>query len=270
MLFLTLMAFSAWASDYSDSNVPLYEFGALLGSAILPDYPAASQSRNRSIPLPLFHFSGDLLRADDQDGTRLRFISLESLDLNLSFGGSFPTETGNNQARSGMPNLDWTAEIGPRLVYYFYRKPQIGKISLGLPIRSNFATNFVRFYGIGYVVAPGLKFEKYNLFDDVDLYFDLTSNFISQGVAQYFYGIDPAFETPERIAYTAKEGFLGHEISLAFKFRFGNKNLIVGTQYADYSQSANKQSFLHQSNVNWSFVAALSWVFFQSSERGTN
>lgn len=260
-----------WGNELSRAPInetPLLELGLFLGGASLPDYPAADQSRNRTIPAPLVHYHGDLLRADDEDGTRFRFINVEKFDLDLSFGGSFPTDTGNNQARSGMPNLDWTAEVGPRLVYYFYRNPVVAQVRVGFPVRANFATDFVKWTGVGYVFAPTFQVDKYNfLMDGLDLYFNYSPSFISEGIADYFYQIDPQFQTVERNTFDAKSGFLGTEISLAIKYQLGNKRLIIGAQYSDFSQSANSQSYLHRSNINWSYVVAMSWVLYQSEER---
>ena len=172
-------------------------------------------------------YHGDLLRADDESGTRFRFINVEKFDLDLSFGGSFPTDTGNNTARAGMPNLDWTAEIGPRLIYYVYRNPELAQLRIGIPLRANFATDFVKWYGVGYVFAPAIQLDKYNfLAEKLDLAIHYTAHFISAGVANFFYRIDPQFQNTDRTTYEGKGGFLSHDISLALKYRFNNKNLM--------------------------------------------
>ncbi len=266
-LIILFLHLSALASEVP--SLPLYELGMFLGTALIPDYPAAGQSRNRTIPLPLVRYNGDLLRADDEGGTRFRFINVEKFDLDLSISGSFPTDTGNNEARAGMPNLDWTAEIGPRIIYYIYRNPTDSQLRIGIPVRTNFATNFVKWYGVGYVFAPIVQYDKYNfLTENLDLFIHYTAHFITEGVADFFYRVDPQFETVQRPAYKGQPGFLSHEYSLAFKYRFNNKNLIVGTQYSDFSQSANTGSSLHRSNVNWSYVLAFNWVLHESAARG--
>lgn len=235
----------------------------------LADYPAADQSRIRTIPAPLIRYHGDLFRADDEGGTRFRFINEEKLGFDLSFGGSFPTDTGNNQARSGMPELDWTGEIGPRILYYFYRNKQTAQVRIGLPIRGSFATNFSKWHGVGYIIAPTFQIDLYNVgLNKLDLFFLYTPTYISEGVADYFYQVDPQFQTAERKFYDAKAGFLGNEISLAVKYQWGSKNIILASQYADFSQSANTRSYLHRSNINWSFLVAFGWVLFESEARG--
>ena len=275
IFFMSLMSLAVLAAEepslplYESQELPLYEFGVFLGTAVLPDYPAAGQARSRTIPLPLVHYNGDLLRADDDGGTRFRFINVEKFDLDLSFGGSFPTDTGNNDARSGMPNLDWTAEVGPRLIYYVYRDPLVGQLRIGIPVRANFATDFVKWYGVGYVFAPTVQYDKFNfLTEHLDLFVHYTAHFITEGVADFFYQVAPQFQTLDRAAYKGQPGFLSHEYSVALKYRFNKKNLILGTQYSDFSQSANTGSSLHRSNVNWSYVLAFSWVLHESAARG--
>lgn len=97
---------------------------------------------------------------------------------------------------------------------------------------------------------------------------DRAPHLISEGVADYFYRIDPQYQTPQRNAYEGRAGFLGNEVTLAIKYSFGNKNIIVGAQFANFSQSANRGSYLHRSDVNWSFVLGLGWILYQSEVRG--
>ena len=119
------------------------------------------------------------------------------------------------------------------------------------------------------VIAPTIQLDKYNfLTEKLDLFLHYTAHFTSEGVADFFYRVDPQFQNSERIAYEGNAGFLSHEVSLALKYRFTNKNLIIGTQYSDFSQSANTQSYLHRSNTNWSYVLAFAWILHESSPRG--
>lgn len=248
---------------------PLFEFGLFVGSVYLADYPAADQSRLRTIPVPLIRYHGELFRADDESGTRFRFISSKNFDFDMSFGGSFPTETGNNTARSGMPNLDFTGEIGPRLTYYLYRDKNIAQVRIGLPLRGTFATDFKKWYGVGFVLAPIFQANKYNfLFENLDLFFSHTLNYLDNGQADYFFEVSTKYETPERSAYDAHAGFLGSSTSLALKYQWNNKILLLATSYSDYTQSANTASYLHRSNINWTNFIGFGWIFSKSEKRG--
>ncbi len=254
---------------HTDQN-PLFELGIFLAHFSTPDYPASEQTRIRTIPAPLAYYHGEILRSDDQDGTRFRFINVEKFDLDFSFGGSFPTDSGNNQARLGMPELDWTFEIGPRLLYYIYRNKSLAQVRVGLPLRASFATNFASWNGLGYIFAPTFQIDLYNSFmiDNLNLYFIVTPTYLNQGLAAYFYQVDNRYQTSARPAYDAKAGFLGTELSLAIKYSWAHKSIVVGTQYADFSQSANSQAYLHRRNITWSFLVAFGWILFETEARG--
>lgn len=248
---------------------PLFEYGLFVGSVYLADYPAADQSRLRTIPAPLIRYHGDLFRADDENGTRFRFINKKDFDFDLSFGGSFPTETGNNSARIGMPNLDFTGEIGPRLTYYFYRNKNIGQIRIGLPLRGTFATNFKKWYGVGYVFAPIFQAYKFNfLVENLDLFFSHTLNYLDEGQADYFYQISSQYQSSERPTYDAHAGFLGSSTSVALKYQWENKIILLATSYSDYSESVNTSSYLHRQNINWTNFIGFGWIFSESEARG--
>ena len=253
-----------------ESNLPpLFEYGVFVGSVYLADYPAADQSRLRTIPAPLIRYHGELFRADDENGTRFRFIKNTDLDLDLSFGGSFPTETGNNDARIGMPNLDFTGEIGPRLTYYFYRNKHAGQVRIGLPLRGSFATNFKKWYGVGYVFAPVFQAYKFNLLiDNLDLFFSHALNYLDEGQADYFFQVNSEYQTSERSIYDAHAGFLGSSTSVALKYMWKNKMLLLATSYSDYTTSVNTSSYLHRQNINWTYFIGLGWTFSESEARG--
>lgn len=248
---------------------PLFEYGIFVGSVSIADYPASDQSRIRTIPAPLIRYHGDLFRADDEGGTRFRFINSNNFHLDLSFGGSFPTDTNNNQARLGMPNLDFTLEVGPRLLYYFYRNKNVGQVRIGIPYRASVATNFTKWYGVGAVFAPVFQIDKYNVFiENLDLYFSHSLNYLDEGQADYFFQIDPVYQTADRATYDAKSGFLSSSTSLAVKYQWKNKMLLLASSYTDYSQSANTKSYLHRNNINWSYFVGFGWIIGESEERG--
>ena len=262
-----LFAVESSTSTPSNSKHPLFEWGILLGHGMLPDYPSSNEYRYLTLPSPYISYHGDFFETGEQEGTRFKFISNTNFDFDLSFGGSFPTETNENQARSGMPNLDWTLEVGPRILYYFYRNSEVGSVRVGLPLRSSFSTNFTNFKHVGYLFSPTVQVDFFSVFkDSLDLYVSLTGNYLSEGEADFFYEITPEYSTPERQTYDARSGLLNSELAFGFQYEWNKKIILVGVQYTDSSQSANRDSFLHKSNYNWSYLIAFGWILFQSDE----
>lgn len=247
---------------------PLLEYGMFFGHGGLADYPASNEYRYRTLPFPYLNYHGDILSSESENGTRLRFIKDVDFDLDLSFGGSFPTETDNNVARTGMPNLDWTLEVGPRLLYYFYRHPEKGNIRLGLPYRASFATDFQRSRHVGYLFSPTFQIDKYKFISDsLNLYFIITANYFSEGEADFFYEVEPQYATSERRAYDAKAGWLSVDTSISAKYEYNQKIFLIGAQYSDFSGSANKESSLHKTNSSLSYFIGFGFVFYESEEK---
>ena len=266
LIFTACCKFANAESDYPEKA--LFDFGAMIGHGSLADYPASDEYRYFTVPFPYVSYRGELLQSDDQDGTRFRLIDGDNLHFDISFGGSFPTDPKKNLARKDMPALDWTLEIGPRLLYYLYRSKEFGKIRLGIPLRSSFSTDFVTTKQVGYLFAPTLQIDKYNfLMNNMTLYFTATVNYLNEGLADYFYEIDGAYQTPERNAYNAKSGYLGWESYVATKHEANGKIVLFGLRYSDFNGSVNSDSYLHRTDSNWSYFIGLGWLLFESEQR---
>jgi hypothetical protein len=260
--------FCLFSINASAIEKPLIEGGIFFGHGGLADYPASDEYRYRTLPFPYFNYYGDFLRSENEGGTRLRFIKDPNFDLDLSFGGSFPTETNNNTARSGMPNLDWTLEVGPRLLYYFYRDSEKGNVRLGIPLRASFVTDFQTTRHLGYLFSPTFQIDKYKfLTENLNVYFILTLNYLTEGEADYFYEIDQKYATAQRPAYDAKSGFLSSDWSVSGKYEWNKKIFLAGVQYSDFSNSANRDSYLHRTDSSLSYFIGFGFIFFESDEK---
>lgn len=243
----------------------LFEAGILAASGSTADYPASDQVRTRFLPLPYFVYRGQVLKSDDQEGTRLQMLDHTHFSADLSFGGSFPAE--GNQARQGMPDLDWTLEIGPRLLYYF-SKDERKTVRMGLPLRAAFTTDFSTTRYIGYTVAPTFQVDWYDLpAEKLSLYFIANAVFLNRSQAAYFYDVDSRYATAERAAYSAREGYLGYNLSLAFKYNPNRTLFVGGVRFADYGASANAAGPLHRKSTEWIYFAAVGIMLFESDER---
>ena len=246
----------------------LFDFGAVLGHGSLADYPASNEYRYFTVPFPYVSYRGELIQSGDEDGTRFRLLNGDNLNFDISFGGTFPTDPQKNLARKDMPALDWTLEIGPRLLYYLYRSHEFGKIRLAVPLRSSFSTDFITTKQVGYLFSPSLQIDKYNfVLDNMTLYFSTSVNYLSEGLADYFYEVDSAYQTAERNAYNAKAGYLGWESYLATKYESNGKILLLGLRYSDFNGSANTDSYLHRTNSSLSYFIGLGWILFESEQR---
>ena len=168
-----------------------------------------------------------------------------------------------------MPQLDWTLEVGPRLLYYFLKNKNNLTVRAGFPVRFSIATDFTRWSEVGSVLAPTLQIDRYHfLTENLNLYFICDWIFFSEGEADYFFQVEPQYQTPRRRAYDARAGYAGYDLALAAKYEWHHLHLIVGSRYSDYSESVNRQSDLHRTNINWTYFVGLGWLLFESDQKG--
>jgi outer membrane protein len=248
-----------------DELAPLFEWGLLIGHGLIPDYPASNEYKNLTIPIPYLNYRGEILKSDDQEGTRVEILSNKRFNLDFSFGGTFPTESEKNIARRGMPALDWTIEVGPRILYYLYREPSFGKFRITLPLRSSFSTDFQRLKQVGFLWAPGLELEKFDFINEnMNLYLDAQVNYLSRGLASYFYQVEDQYTNGERGAWQARDGFWGWESSFGVKYEDEKKIFLFGARYSDFNGSVNSDSYLHRTDSSWSYLIGIGWILFRS------
>lgn len=201
---------------------PLWEAG--LGVAVIdfPDYRGADERHTYALPLPYFIYRGEVFQSD-RDGARSRFFKNDRFDLDISLNGSIPVESSDNAARNGMPDLDPTLEIGPKLGIKLLRNRARGvQVGLTLPLRTVIATDFSRARNVGWVFEPRLDadFERTWLGEGWNVGVTLGPLFGDKRYHNYFFGVAPEFATAQRAAYTADGGYGGLRLIAALSKRF--------------------------------------------------
>ena len=138
-----LLGAEAQAQDINGGTPtkPLWELCVAGGALYSPDYPAADKNSLHLLALPYVIYRGDFLRLGKDSIVKGVFIDNNYAELNLSLAASFNSNSNHNNARRGMPDLDYLVEIGPQL------KIKLGKLfggrtELQLPVRAVFSTDF--------------------------------------------------------------------------------------------------------------------------------
>lgn len=252
------------------SEEPLYEIGLAGGAGRFPDYPGSDQSRLRGLVLPYFVYRGSIFRSDDREGTRARILRNGFIDIDFSAAGSFPANSNDNKARTGMPDLDWLGEFGPRLELRLLNLANGGHLRFQLPVRAVFSTNFSNFSHRGFNVVPGLALNLHDApFEGWKAYLKVQCSFIDEHLARYFYEVEPLYALPERPAYGVRGGYLQTEYMLGFGIPIHRRmKAYTGLWASNVSGSANFDSPLMKSSWNHSWVVGLTYLFYESDERG--
>lgn len=259
---------------------PLWQFGLGGGGGVTPHYPASNQSSLRVLAVPTFRYRGRVLRSDD-DGTRARLIQFEDTEIDLSGAASFPVSSSDNDARRGMPELDWIGEVGPRAgVRWRIRSKESKKgdlLRLLFPVRAVFSSDVASIRHRGFVFQPEISFERVLshsnfLQSEVSVEVDASATIINEGLADYFYGVQPQFATMNRNQYRALSGPLSVSTGLVLSVsprhgRTAGSSFFVGIRNTSTAVSVNRESPLHKADQTLSFFAGINIYWFSSKDR---
>lgn len=235
----------------------------------MPDYRGSDENRRYLLPYPYFVYRGDILKVE-KERISGRIFKTERLLLDISFNGSVPVDSSKNSARQGMPDLDPTFEMGPSLnITLLENRQDHYKLTLTLPVRAAFSTDFSSVHHEGWVFHPRLNFEKADMIPGSGVNVGLSAGpmFADQGYHRYYYTVDPAFATSLRAPYAAGGGYSGSTVTVGLNKilkplilnAFISLDFLQGAAFEDSPLVKNKYSMMYGFTV--------SWVFLKSSER---
>ena len=185
-----------------------------------------------------------------------RFINRDRFEFDVSLSAAFPVESGNNDARRDMPDLDFLFGIGPQVRFKLINEPGHRTLNLNLQARAVYSTDFSSISSQGYVFDPELSYSQDNVTGlDLRVTTSMGAIFATEDLMDYFYAVAPAFVTPTRPAYDADAGYLGSNITLG------------GTRLGIHTGATNHDSPLFEDELNVSVFTAFFWSIFQSEER---
>ncbi|MEW6562781.1 MAG: MipA/OmpV family protein [Pseudomonadota bacterium] len=261
-----VLAGFVWAAGaHAEEAKPLWEAGAGVAVINFPNYRGSDQRQTYALPAPYLIYRGEFLQIDRQQARGLFFKS-ERAELDVSVNGSVPVRSKDIAARQGMPNLDPTLEIGPVLKVALMRsEDEKNVLSLRLPMRPVFATNFKHFQNVGWLFHPQLNA---NLRDAVgegwNLGLAVGPMFADKRYHQFFYGVDPQYVTAARPAYTARGGYSGTQFTASLSKRFPGYWLGGYAKYDDLHGATFVDSPLVKTRQSYTVGAAVTWIFAES------
>jgi outer membrane protein len=194
----------------------------------------------------------------------------ERVELDLSVGATPPVDSGENRARQGMPDLDATIEIGPRLNLILLRDRAAERaLTLRLPLRAVVATDFSSADDAGVVAYPNLSLDTRPVFLGGKWNLSLQAGLLygSRHYHQYFYGVEPQFATPARPAFQARAGYSGATLAGSLTRRVGRWWLAGFVRYESLKGAAFEASPLARQDHALTAGVALAWVFAESERR---
>jgi MipA family protein len=263
---LCLLLAAGPAAAQATERRPLFEAGIFGGGGWIPDYPASGQNHVRGLVLPYVLYRGEILRSDDR-GVRGRFYRGDDLEFSLSFNGALAARSRDNSAREGMPDLDYLGEVGPALRWVPWRDGAKQRISLELPVRAVFSTDFSQINYRGFIVAPEAAFEHVGLFHPAARSrVGIGPVFGSGGYMDYFYRVKGEFTRPGRPGYDASGGYLGMRLQFSHRRPVTERiSVVAGGRVENFSGATNADSPLYRHEWNVTLLGGVSIALYRSA-----
>jgi len=246
---------------------PLWEAGIGGFAGAVADYPGSNQYRVRGLPLPFFIYRGDFLKSD-ANGPRLQKSS-GIVEWELSGGGSLASNS-KGGARSGMPNLDYLLEIGPKAKITVAKPTDTSRLTVDVALREAISTNFSsRLRTQGELFAPDIAYEERAIFGSQwSGRASLGAQFATAALQRYYYEVEPQYARPGRPAYDARAGYLGATLALtAFRQITRSFTVFVGLDVNNYDGAANVDSPLLRTRNDLGAAVGFAWSIGQSKRQ---
>ena len=246
-------------------QLPLWEVGFGLTGLYLPDYRGSDESRGHLYPVPYIMYRGKIIKVE-KDTIRGQIFESDRLKLDISLGGGVSVDSDENEARTGMPDLDFTAELGPSLEINLWENAEEKQsLWLKLPVRTVFSVSSSDLDYRGLNFAPYLNFQwKTDWVRPWKISLSAGPIFANRKYHEYFYEVEPAFATPQRPKYHADGGYGGSRITLTLQTFF--KDFWVGAfaRYDTLSDAVFEESPLVKSDDYMAVGVVIAWVAFRS------
>lgn len=254
------------AAPDATGTEPLWELGIGIAGFRFDDYRGSDHTNTYLLPLPFFAYRGPILRAD-REGARAVLFEGSRFTVDVSLGASVPTKSKDDEARSGMPDLAGTFEIGPSFIVELWQSSSRKlKLDLRMPVRE--AITLERSpRAIGLTFSPNLNLDIGGLPGKGNLGLLAGPLFADGRYHRYFYSVAPEFATATRPAYDAPGGYAGWRATAAFSRRFGNAWLGTFVRYDDLHGAAFAPSPLVRKQTTVTAGFGISWIFATSSQR---
>lgn len=266
---LAALGFAAAAPVvHAGEEKPLWEIGVGAGAFSFPSYRGSDQTNNFLIPVPLFTYHGDFLKAD-RHGIRGSFFDSDRVDLTVSFALSPPAPSKDIKIRNGMPDLEATFEIGPQVDFTFWRSENRARfVKLLMPLRAAFTVEGSP-KDIGWVFHPKLNMDITDIpaMPGWNLGMLAGPLFGDKRQHAYYYDVESHYATVGRPAYEAKAGYAGMQYLVALSKRFPKYWVGGFVRYDNLGGAVFEDSPLVRQKDYFAAGFAITWVIGESSTR---
>jgi len=245
-------------------EVPLWEAGVGVFPSSYPAYRGSDDQQYYLLPFPYVVYRGEFLRID-REGMRARLFDTDRVEINVSVYGTIPVNSDDSDARSGMPDLDPTFEIGPSLNMVLARPSERHTLKLKLPVRSVIATDFGSTEQAGWIFNPHFNLDSRDVFGGWNAGLSMGPLFGNRKYHAYYYEVAPEFATASRPAYSSSGGYSGALVIASMSRRFEHVWMGGFVRYDNLSGATFEDSPLVENSHSVMGGFAVAWIFKKSS-----
>lgn len=219
------------------------------------------------MPVPVFKYNGETLRADDRDGARAYLFTGDLISFEMSGTVVPPLKSDNNDARRGMEDLRFTLALGPQMGVRL-----ADNLRLRFAVFQALSTDLLYTKANGQIFDTRLTWTLNNVLDDYEFFktnsMKIKVGFVLAGASQEYlsnyFSVTAKDVTATRPAYDARAGFLSYDIFYFHTLAVGPTTYYLGFSNVHFDQSVNRGSPLHTADQTWLGFAGITYTFLES------
>ncbi len=249
-------------------SLPLWEFGLGPGALAFSDYRGADSGHVYPVPIPYFVYRGRLLRAD-RDGLHGLLAGSDRVELKVNVGATTPVRSGASHARSGMPGLDSTLELGPALELHLWRSAsRRARVDLRMPVTAAVTLSTTPRLA-GWQFTPRLNLDLADVAGRAGWNLGLLAGplYANRNYHDYFYSVAPRYAAAGRPAYQAGGGYGGAQLVASLTKRFPKYWVGAFVRHDWLDGAAFTDSPLVRSRDYWMGGVGIAWMIHRSARK---
>ncbi len=259
---IAALGFVGIAAAEEASPLPKWELGFGVAPLSVSEYRGTNTRREFLLPLPYVVYRGDFLKFD-RDGLRSILLESDDFEITLSVNATWPVRSDADSPRAGMPELDPIVEAGVSLNWDL-RRGDRSRLRFRIPIRGALATDLTSFDHVGWKIEPHLQLETRERPGEWRLGVGTGPLFADSAYHEYFYGVAPSNERPDRPVYVASGGYSGWMLLGSVSRRLDNWWIGGFLRYDNLTGVSFEDSPLVETSHAMMVGLAVAWIFGES------
>jgi outer membrane protein len=257
------------SADVDAGRPPLWTAGLFMVAGDHAAYPGSDRQVQSATVLPFVTWRGPVFRVEG-GGAGLRGLRTPRFELDIGASASFGSDGKDTGARRDMPAIGTLVELGPSLRINLGELAEGGKRPpwrLDLPVRAVFDADRDFDHG-GLSFEPRLSWRLPSWAGgSPSLY--ASALFGSRALNAMYYGVEPAYATPDRQAYDAKGGLVSSRLGASWsRTLLPHLRLGLHAGLESVRGAANEDSPLVRKSLSHTLALTLTWTALRSDAAG--